>query len=73
MSKRLRTGKGIKVKSVHFDGLGEIVRSYRWDGSQEYEIRLGPAHFIYLRRKDFELTDFIIKYDTLVKLRATDI
>ena len=74
MSKRLKYGKGIKVRSPHFDGEGEIVRVFRWpvDAPPEYEIRLGPSQFIFLGRKDFELVDSIIKYDTLVRLRQTE-
>lgn len=72
-TKRLQKGKGIKVRSEYFDGDGELVRSYKLpghpDGPTEYEIRIGPAHFIYMRRKDFELVDTVIKFDTLVKLR----
>lgn len=73
MAKRLKYGKGIKVRSAYFQGDGEIVRSYTHPrlGGIEYEIRLGPAHFIYLQRKDFELVDSVIKFDTLVKLRQT--
>lgn len=73
MAKRLRYGKGIKVRSAYFDGVGEIVRLWISDinGPREYEIRLGPAHFIYLQRKDFDLVDSIIKFDALVKLRQT--
>lgn len=71
MPKRLKNGKGIKVRSDWGDG--EIVRSYTHPmlGMREYEIRLGPAHFIYLQRKDFDLVDSIVKFDTLVKLRQT--
>lgn len=74
-TKRLQKGKGIKVRSEYFDGDGELVRSYklpgRADGAIQYEIRLGPAHFIYLQREEFELVDTIIRFDTLVKLRQT--
>lgn len=87
MAKRLKYGKGIKVRSDWGDG--EIVRSYTHPmdstgpstrsgetspqvlGTREYEIRLGPAHFVYLQRKDFDLVDSIIKFASLVKLRQT--
>lgn len=73
MAKRLKSGKGIKVRSEYFAGQGEIVRSWvhPMRSGREYEIRLGPAHFIYLQRCDFALVDGIIKFDTLVKLRQT--
>lgn len=73
MTKRLKYGKGIKVRSAYFQGDGEIVRSWVRNGQRSYEIRLGPAHFIYLQRADFELVDSVIKFDTLVKLRQTEL
>lgn len=68
--KRLKKGKGIRVR--HWNEEGEVVSAYRLNGVRYYEIRIGPAHFVSLPRKEFELLDFIIKFDTLKKLRETE-
>lgn len=70
MAKRLPKGKDIPVTSEW--GNGEIVRYAKIKGQREYQIRLGPAHFVYLRRKDFRLACDIIPYKTLVRLREIE-
>ena len=71
MAQRLAKGKGIRVRVTvpGWNEEGEIVRSYRRGGKKEYEIRLGPSHFIYLERSQFEIIDTVIPFRTLARLR----
>lgn len=78
MSKYIRTGKGIKVKTWWGEE-GELCATYkhRHAGDDKqiryFRIRLGPAHFTDLPLGSFEITEKVIKFSMISKLFDTHI